>query len=333
MKHVYRCLSIYLAFSLSLTACQKQPEKQSGPPDKVTIAYVTASHGYFLFDIACAKGFFTEEGLDVTLQPHSFGKVALDALIEGKADIATSANTPIMFAVMAGKKLGILAVIETANKNTGLIARKDRGILKPSDLRGKTIGVTKGTTGDFLLDIMLTINGIEKNRVKIINLPPDKMGAALAAGQVDAVSTWHPFLIGLQKNLKNNGITFYADTSLTEMYSLTAGQDFIKQHPETIRKVLRGLLKAAEFTRQNPVESQRLVAEFLKMDRALLSEVWDIYHLRVTLDQALLVDLESESKWAISRNLTLNRKIPNYLDLMYLDGLLKVKPEAVNIIR
>ena len=333
MKTLLRCLLFSLAFALSLTACEKQPEKQAGPPDKVTIAYVTTSTGYLLFDIACAKDYFTAEGLDVTLQPHLFGKIALDAMIEGKADMATSANTPIMFAAMAGKKLGILAVVETANKNTGLIARRDRGIVKPADLRGKTIGMTKGTVGDFFLEVLLMKHGIERNRVKIIDLTPDKMGAALAAGQVDAVAAWHPMLIRIQKDLKDNGITFYAETSLTDMYCLTAGQDFIKQHPETIRKVLRALIKAEEFANKNPAESQRLVAEFLKMDKALLSEVWDIYHLRVTLDQALLVDLEEQTRWAIKNRSTQRRDMPNYLDFIDVDNLRAVKPEAVRIIR
>jgi ABC-type nitrate/sulfonate/bicarbonate transport system substrate-binding protein len=82
------CLPLILC-----TSCDKQP-RTSGPPKKITIAYSTAANAILVY-IAFAQGYFAEEGLDASPQPHAFGKPALNAVIEGKADLATVADTPI----------------------------------------------------------------------------------------------------------------------------------------------------------------------------------------------------------------------------------------------
>jgi hypothetical protein len=55
--------------------------------------------------------FCLEEDLDAIPQPKAFGQRALNAVIEGRADMGTVADTPIMFAVMSGKRITILAVM------------------------------------------------------------------------------------------------------------------------------------------------------------------------------------------------------------------------------
>src|SRR5664279_5790033 len=79
---------------LYLMSCNKG-EKVVGPPEKITIAYSTASNAILMY-IAFAKGFLAEEGLDATPQPHAFGKLALNAVLAGKADLATAADTPLV---------------------------------------------------------------------------------------------------------------------------------------------------------------------------------------------------------------------------------------------
>jgi len=110
-------------------------------------------------------------------------------------------------------------------------------------------------------------------------------------------------------------------------------QDYVKMHPEAIKKVLRALIKAETFVEQNPEEARRLVAEFIKIDKALLDEIWPIFKTMVTLDQSLLVDLENQTRWALKNKLIARKTILNYLDFIYMDGLQAVKPEAVSILR
>jgi sulfonate transport system substrate-binding protein len=318
-----------LLIALNVTGCQ--PQKSDNPPEKITIAYSTSANAMLMY-IALAKNYFGEEGLDAAPQPYAFGKPALQAVIEGKADIATVGDTPIMFAIMNGKKIKTLAVIQTSNKNEAIIARKDRGIVRPSDLQGKKIGLIRGTTGHFFADSFLLSNGIDIKPGEIIDLKPDEMDAALSTGKVDAVSTWNPFLLQLKKKLGSNGIMFFGESIYTEMFCLAALQEYVRKNPAAVKKVLRALIKAETFVKNYPEESRRLIAGFIKIDKGILDETWDIFTLRLVLNQALLVDLEEQTRWAIKHGLVSRREMPNYMDYIYVDGLKAVRPDAVRII-
>jgi NitT/TauT family transport system substrate-binding protein len=319
-----------VAIVFSGTGCKRQ--EQAGPPEKITIAYATLPHAS-LYHIAFAKGFFSAEGLDVTPQSHEFGKPALNSLLEGKADLATPADTPIMFAVTGGKSIYVIAMIATSNKASAIIARKDRGIVRPSDLRGKKIGIARGTIAEFFMDSFLSTHGMDRKEVKVVDLKPHEMLDALARGRVDALSIWNPVLKNMEKALGNNATVFYDETIYSDILCIASGQEFAKKHPETVRKVLRALIRAESFMKQNTEESLRIIAEATKTDKELLGEILKSFDFRVTLDQTLVVSLEDQTRWAQRNKLTGGAAVPNYLDFIYFDGLNSVKPEAVRVIR
>ena len=269
MRHLLILMFLSM-LAMTLLSCDKKAAVE--PREKITFAY-TESTGSALVHIAVAKGYFAEEGLDVTTQSHAFGKIALDAVIEGKADMAIAADTVIMFAVMGGQQITTLAVIATANKNMAILARKNRGISRPADLKGKTIGVVRGTVSDFFADAFLTAHGIDRKQIAIIDIQPGEMAKALGTGRVDAVSIWQPALIQLQKHIENRGQTFSNETVYTFALGVIALQDFVKQHPEAVRKVLRALIKAENFARQYPEESWQLVAKFVKTDKDFIGRI------------------------------------------------------------
>jgi len=315
----------------SVIGC-KPPDKQAGLREKITFAYTTAPDAV-LVHIAFAKGFFAEEGLDATPQPHAFGKLALESVVEGKADLAAVGDTPFVFAVMNGRKITTFATILTSNRNNAIVARQDRGIVKPSDLLGKKIGVTFGTTGDFFNYSFLLFHGIHENQVRRISMTPGDMDEALSTGKVDAVSTWSPFRQQMQKKLGSNGVTFFGETLYTETFCVAAPQEYAGKNPETLKKVLRALIKAETFVKRHPEESRRLVAEFTKTDKAIIEDTWDVFTFEVALDQGLLVNFEDQTRWVIKNRLATRTDMPNYLDFIYDNALRSVKPEAVRIVR
>jgi len=299
----------------------------------VTIAEGQQPIGGLVY-IAEANHYFKEQGLNVTLQPHTSGKAALNAILDGRADLATTSETPIVFSTLANKKkVYIISTIGTTTEGIAIIARKDLGILKPSDLKGKKIGVTAGTNGAYFLDSFLLSNGIGKNEVELINLKPEESVAAVLNGSVDAFSAWNPHLSTLQKRLAANGTTFYNKTIYLWTWNLVAGQDYVTRNPEIIGRVVKALVKAEDFAKGHPEESQKLIAAALNISADELEWQWNIYKFRNSLTQEMLMNAESQATWAIENHLTTASQLPNYLDYIYSDALEKIKPDSVTLIK
>jgi sulfonate transport system substrate-binding protein len=307
-------------------------DKPAVPPEKITIAY-SAIVDTTLVQVAHKQGYYLQEGLDAIMIPHSHGKAALGEALSGKADFATVAETPVIFAVMHGEKITIIATIQASKRNNAILARKERRILTPLDLKGKNIGVTLGTTADFFMHAFLIAHGISRNDIKVVNLNPEEMPHALASGNVDAVSAFHPYLHQAQKNIGDRGIIFYDEDIYTQTFNIVASQDFVNKNPDKIKKFLRALIRAEDFVRQNPEEAQKIVADTSGIDAGIVREVWADNSFGVALDQTLLLAMEDESQWAIKNRLTDTANVPNYLNFIYLEGLQAVKPAAVRILR
>ena len=306
--------------------------KPAGPPEKITIAYATLPQTA-LAQVAQSRGYYREEGLDATVHLHPYGKRALQEVLEGKADIATAAETPVMFAVMKGEQISIVATIHTSSLGHAVVARKDRGINTFGDLKGKKIAATLGTSADFFLDAILLSNGISRKDVVVVHRKAEEIPDALDHGDIDAASTFTPYVQLTQKKLGDRVITFNNGRIYRHTFNIVATDEFILKHPEKVRKVLRALVKAEEFVRSNPAEAQSIVADFTGIDMPVVRAFWVNAKFTVSLDQSLLLALEDESSWAIKNGLIEARKAHNFLDHVYVECLKTVKPGAVRILR
>jgi ABC-type nitrate/sulfonate/bicarbonate transport system substrate-binding protein len=335
IKHIIILTAIAVlasAVSTCFFACKRADEKPSGPPEKVTIAFAIMPEAT-LAQVAHAKGFLRQEGLDATVRMHPYGKRALDDLLAGNADFATVAETPVMFAIMKGKKISVIATILHSSAGISIIARKDRGILTPGDLRGKRIGVTFGTISDYFLYAILGVNGISGNDVEVVDIKAEDMPDALGRGDIDAVSTFSPYTVLTRKKLGTGAVSFQDKDIYRWTFNVVATQEFISRNPGKVEKLLRALVGAEEFVKKNPPEAQKITANFNGLDIGIVREIWQDSDFTLTLDQPLILALEDESRWAIKGGLTDATKVPNYLDFIYIDGLNAVKPDAVMILR
>lgn len=329
---LYR-LTAYIAGIALLTACQPVPATPPSAPEKVSIAYMNVALSS-LFHIAHLHDYFRHEGLDVTAHPHISGKNALQSLIDGKTDLAITADTPFVLAVLNGDSLSLLATIATSHRYNLILARKDRGITKPADLRGKTIGVATGTTAHFFLHAFLTTQDMSSKDVVIRDYPAgEPIRTAIISGKVDAISYWTNAAKVVEQALGDSAILFYDETLYSDNACLIAQKDFVRSRPDTIRKVLRALVRAEEFIRQHPDEARQKAAAFTGIGQDVFDGAWRTIAFRTSLEQSVLVSLEAQTQWAQQEHLTRRMDMPNYLDNIFVDGLLSVNPQAMTIIR
>ena len=286
-----------------------------------------------LVHLAIARGYFAGEGLAVTVLREPFGKLALDAVLSGKADVATCAETPFVLAVLRGGQVSWLATIETSTENTVLVARNDAGIAGPQDLAGKRVGYARGTNGEFFLDSLLVRNRVDRGAVQLVDLVPNEMAGALGRRTVDAVAIWNPISVRIGKELGDSVRAFSAGDLYFESFGLVSRQDLVREHPGLAEKLLRALLRAEAFVRDQPREAARVVAREVGLEPGETDEIWSVFVFGVRLDQSLLPLMEEQARWAIRTGLVPPRKTPNFLRFLELQPLLSVKSNAVTVLR
>ncbi len=312
---------------------QKQPEKYTGPVEKVTMGISATSLLPSLVHIAKEKGYFLEEGIDMEIEGYPAGKLALEATLEGKTDMATVADMPIAFIGLERNDFAIFATIVDSAQHVKALARKDRNIDTPHDLIGKKVATTIGTSAHFFMITFFALNLLDFSDVEVVDLEPGEMVEAIVNGDVDAIFTWEPNILNCQKILADNAVILPSMVGYMVTFSLVSRKDFIESNPELIKRIIKSLAKAEEFVKNSREESIDIVASRLKIERESMNELWNDYKFRLSLPQSLLVTMEDQARWAIQNNLTDATEVPNYLDYIYIDALLEVRPEAIGIIR
>lgn len=334
MRAVGKAVIVRLAVTacclVALAGCGGR--RAADPPEKVTLAVSTLPHAS-LVHIAAAKGYFNKEALEVTMQPYQFGKLALDALLAGRADLATCAETPIVFAVLNRQEVSVLATIAGGTTGEAVVALKSAGISTARDLAGKRIGVARGTSGEFFLDTLLIRHGVDREAVRLVDMRPEDMPGALAKGEVDAVSIWIPIISDLQKLLGDKALTFYAEDIFSETFNVVTRKGFVARRPAAAGRFLLALLRAEAFIREQPEKARRTAAASLGQDPAQVDALFGQFDFRVRLDQSLVVLMEEEARWAIGRGLVPRQGTPNFLNAIDSEPLLAVRPSAVQLVR
>ena len=184
-----RCVAVGLVLLLLIAGCKQQDETASKKQQAAPVA-ITICHGG-IFDIlpliAMEQGYFSEEGLSVTLK-HTDGRQAFDGMLKGECNFAVNGSPPIVLADPQRTPFTILATVMSDDDSTRIIARRDRGIANPQDLKGKRIGVKKGVIGHLFFDLFMMKQGLGQNEVVPVFMEQDGFPAALARGEIDGFS-------------------------------------------------------------------------------------------------------------------------------------------------
>ncbi|MBI2872373.1 MAG: ABC transporter substrate-binding protein [Chloroflexi bacterium] len=298
--------------------------------EKVTIGVVPWPASASLY-IADEKGYFRDEGLDITLYSYASGHLGLADVLAGKADLAAAGDTPIARAALDGKPLAVVVTLSEIDRAILIIARKDRGISVADDLKGKRIGVVSGTTADFFLHVYLATSYISLQDIQVVNLEADKLVDALLSGEVDAVSTWSPHTLVLRDQLGSNARVLDDPGLYTMTWDIVATQEFSKSNPERIKRFLRAVVRANSFITEHPDEARAISAKYIGADSPLYEQEWNDYRFTARLDESLILNLEDQARWMVKAEAGSAQRRPNFLDLIYTEGLKAAQPEGIGI--
>ena len=284
-------LSLLLVASM---ACTRTPSSESGPTDNTVtfptkeltqVTFATSKNVWSSLPlVAKEKGFFEEEGLEVSFAFQTAGKYNMDALISKSADFATVVEVNVAYLGFTGdEELSIIAsVVESTS--CAILADRTAGIDEPADLIGKELGLSPGTGGELFAYRFLEQHDIPRDKVSIRNLQPLAIQPAVASRDIPAVATWEPFIFNSKKALGDDAVVFRSPEAYTGYMLLGTRKEWASKNQETVSAMLRALSKAAEFITSDPMEAKSFLAKELGVSDELIEDIWPFFNIALTYE-------------------------------------------------
>lgn len=251
--------------------------------------------------IALKKGFFAAQGLHVETQMFSSGPACAEALTSGAADIATMGDTTAIIALSRDMPVQLVASHASGEHRHRLMVMSS-DIHTLSDLRGKRIGVKKGTSTYGGLQKMLACEGIKRGEVQLINLRPAILVEALMAGSIDAFAASEPTpSLG-----EMNGARQLATLGgLGNNYPIliVARDSFVAKHPQQLEAFIRAMEQALMFLRQHSGEAHQIVASTLNLPQDVIASAMQRHHYHLTLDESIRASLKQTAHFLIQQQI------------------------------
>jgi NitT/TauT family transport system substrate-binding protein len=271
-------------------------------------------------------------GLDMQLKRFSSGRESTEAMLKGEADFASVAEFGFIGWQFDHPELRIVAVLSRVQA-TEVLARSDRGISKPSDLRGKSIGVVANSDAEFYLHGFLVDKGVLSHDVHIVPVPPDEISAALMDGKVDAVCTWEPFTYNLKQRLGNRVHSWPAQEDQDGYWLLVTREQVLKEKPQAAARLLEAIYQVEQNLRANPSAYRERLQALTGSSPDEQKATWDNYEFSLSLPQDLLVAMEAGARWRMATGMSPKQPMPNYVQNVDATAMDKVRPTAITLIR
>ena len=212
--------------------------------------------------------------LGVRVNWHEFtsGLPLLEALNLDNLDFSADvADTVPVFAQAAGAQLTFVAQEAPSPTAQAIVVRADSPLGVLSDLKGRKIGVAKGSGGHYLLLAALDKTGISLKDVEVAYLTPADGRAAFEKGAIDAWVTWDPFFAAAQRQA---GVRVLADGTGIASYQryYLASTKFAQARPDVLRVIYAALDRAGKWVKRNPRDAAQLLAPVWGLDVATIEQ-------------------------------------------------------------
>lgn len=221
--------------------------------------------------VAIDQGYFTDEGLDVefTTILSSYDRIA--ALTAGSVEFSNLGRVAVISEMARGNEaFYFVANVDDSPGNEGCWGRP--GVESIADLRGRKVAAN--SSAEITMTLLLRTEGMTQSDIEFVNLPANEMAPALARGDVEAACVWQPLLDGL-KDAAPDGKLLGTDmqTEFYEQFKTMAApdivimrRDLVDNHPGQAAKLVSAMFRGADFARENPEETAKIVAHYFNRE-------------------------------------------------------------------
>lgn len=233
-------------------------------PVKLTLAWLPLGTFSYAF-VAKKMGFFSERGLDVTID-RGFGSGRVCVPVDqGQYDFGVIDLSVMM--TCAARSLDLVGVAGVWPRSPiGIFSLKEYGITEPRHLEGETVAFDVGS-GDFQLwPAFVKATGIDDKKVKKVTLDAASLIKALAERQVRAEGNFFGSIApslwaqGLEINsimYEDYGVKCYSNV-------IACKRSTIEKKPELCQAFVDGIMEGLKYVYLNPEHSAQLHIESVR---------------------------------------------------------------------
>jgi NitT/TauT family transport system substrate-binding protein len=280
--------------------------------------------------MAFEKGFYQQEGLDVTYRLFPSGTTAFQSFQTGQGDIVMTGDLPsVQYFFRVKGDYRTIAVIERDAKGYVVVARKD--ITKPQDLVGKTVATRVGSTGSWFVSEYLTKNNIDPKTVTVKNLDTQVLPAALCGGDIAAFFIWQPVGSRTLEICPDKAHYLSDATGYIQGYLVAGARPewlATPQGKEIATRWLRATIKGRDVAEKDFPAVAAYAKAKLGLSEKATRDQWDTNTRPMAIDKVYYDDFCSLSRWAQGEKAT-DGKL-DFNTLTWGDGLKAINPKLVD---
>jgi NitT/TauT family transport system substrate-binding protein len=271
--------------------------------------------------MAIERGFYKEEGLDVTYRLFPSGTTAFQTFQTGQGDIVMTGDLPsVQYFFRANGDYRTIAAIERDAKGYVAVAGKD--IKTPQDLIGKTVATRVGSTGSWFISEYLAKNGVDPAKVTVKNLDTQVLPTALCGGDIAAFFIWQPVGSRALEICPDKAHYLSDATGYIQGYLVAGARPAWLASPEgkeIATRWLRATMKGRDVAAKDFPAVAAYAKAKLELSEKATREQWDTNLRPIALDKVYYDDFCSLSKWAQGDKLT--EQPIDFSKLTWPDGL------------
>lgn len=209
-----------------------------------------------------------KDGIKVTWVQSAGSNKALEFLNAGSIDFGSTAGAAALIGRVNGNPIKSIYVFSRPEW-TALVTRKDTGIAKVADLKGKRVAVTRGTDPHIFLVRALAGAGLSEKDVKLVLLQHADGRLALERGDVDAWAGLDPLMAAAE--LEGGANLFFRDPALNSWGILNVREEFLKDNTAIVAKVLKAYEEARQLSISKPDLLRKVLADVTKLPEAVVN--------------------------------------------------------------
>ena len=284
-----KIFTLFLVMALLMTLLYGCGKEKNDGPVSVTLNEVAHSIFYAPMYVAIEEGYFTEEGIDLTLVTGFGADKTMTALLSGEADIGFMGAESTVYTYLENTDDPVVNFAQ-------LTQRADN--FQWSDLIGKNVlGGRKGGMPEMVFEYILKQNSIDPSEIDINqSIDFGSTAAAFSGGQGDYTVEFEPSATALEKEGAGHVVaSLGVDSGYVPYTSFSAKTSYMKDHPEVIQHFTNALQKGMDYVAAHtPEEIAAVIApQFEDTDTETLTTIVKRYYDQDTWKKDLVFSEDS----------------------------------------